>query len=65
MKRWTILPSVLVALLITVAAYAGDLKVSETQIDYGNIKEGPPVIKKLVLTNTGSSVLAVANVTAS
>ena len=49
----------------TAATYAGDLKVSESMIDYGNIKEGPPVVKKVLLNNTGSQTLVIANVTTS
>lgn len=49
----------------TAAAYAGDLKVSEYMIDYGTVKEGPPVVKKVLLTNIGAQTLAISNVTTS
>jgi hypothetical protein len=55
----------LAVILNTAAVYAGDLKVSESMIDYGTIKEGPPVVKKVLLTNAGSQTLAIANVTTS
>ena len=57
--------SILAILLYAFAAQAGELKISETAINYGTIKEGPPVIKNIVLTNTGTSDLTIANVTAS
>ena len=64
MKRLKlVLPLALI--LHTAAAYAGDLKVSETMIEYGVIKEGPPVVKKVLLTNSGSQTLDIANVTTS
>ena len=52
-------------LLPAAIARAGDLRVSESLIDYGTVKEGPPVIKKIVLTNGGSRPLAIANAAAS
>jgi hypothetical protein len=56
---------VLVMQLFAVSAQAADLKVSESVIDYGTIEEGPPVIKKIVLTNGGTQPLIIANATAS
>ena len=44
---------------------AATLKVSDPTIDYGTIKEGPPVVKKILLTNTDSQKLTIANVTTS
>jgi len=38
-------------LLPAAIARAGDLRVSESLIDYDAVREGPPVIKKIVLTN--------------
>ena len=52
-------------LLVAGAVHAGDLKVSETTINYGTIKEGPPVVKRVTLSNTGAAVLTIANVKAS
>jgi len=46
-------------------AYAGNLQLSEMSIDYGTIKEGPPVVKKILLTNTGDVPLEIVNVAAS
>ena len=54
-----------VLLLFAVSAWAADLQVSESTIDYGTIKEGPPVIKKIVLTNTGNRSLLIAGARAS
>ena len=48
-----------------VAVQAAGLKVSESTIDYGTIKEGPPVIKDIILTNSGSQPLIIANAAAS
>lgn len=55
----------LAVVLNTAGVYAADLKVSESMIDYGTVKEGPPVVKKVLLTNTGSQTLHIANVTTS
>lgn len=44
------------------AVWAGPLKVSESEIQYGNLKEGPPVVKKVVLTNANPGDLTIANV---
>jgi hypothetical protein len=44
---------------------AQELAVSESTIDYGTIKEGPPVEKTITLTNQGSRTLAIANLTTS
>lgn len=44
------------------ASWAGALKVSESEIQYGNLKEGPPVVKKVVMTNTSGEDLPIANV---
>ncbi len=57
-------------LLLTVLVFApsvqaSDLQISESTIDYGTIKEGPPVIKKIILTNGGTQPLIIANATAS
>lgn len=46
-------------------AQAGDLQLSESTIDYGTIKEGPPAVKRVVLTNGGTKTLTIANVTTS
>jgi hypothetical protein len=64
MKLWNIL-LILTVLLFAAITQAADLKVSEPVIDYGMIKEGPPVIKTISLTNTGSQKLTIANVTTS
>ena len=56
---------VLVVLIFPVSSLASDLQISESTIDYGNIKEGPPVLKKIVLTNSGAQPLIIANAAAS
>ena len=64
MKQLTILTAL--ALMLAVApAFAGGLQVSETMIDYGTIKEGPPVVKQIILTNTGDAPVEIANVASS
>ncbi|MBI5605067.1 MAG: DUF1573 domain-containing protein [Deltaproteobacteria bacterium] len=56
---------VLAILLFAALVQAAGLKVSEPVIDFGTIKEGPPVIKKSTLTNSGTQKLTIANVTTS
>jgi hypothetical protein len=56
---------VLIMQLFAFSAQAADLEVSESVIDYGTIKEGPPVIKKIVLTNSGTQSLIIARAAAS
>ena len=64
MKQLTILTAL--ALMLAVApAFAAGLQVSETLIDYGTIKEGPPVVKTILLTNIGNAPLEIANVASS
>ena len=55
----------LIVLISPVFSLASDLQVSESTIEYGTIKEGPPVIKKIVLTNSGAQPLIIANAAAS
>ena len=43
------------------SASASPLKLSESSVDFGNIKEGPPVKKKITLTNKGSETVTIAN----
>lgn len=57
--------ALLITLLLAVSAQAVDLQVSESLIDYGTIKEGPPVIKEIILTNSGTQSLTIANAAAS
>ena len=64
-KRILLIVSTLLWLAPFAFAQAGTLKVSDPSIDYGTIKEGPPVIKKILLTNTGNQKLTIANVTTS
>lgn len=52
-------------LLPAASARAEDLRVSESLINYGTVKEGPPVVKKVVLTNGGSQPLIIADAAAS
>ena len=56
---------VLIVLISPVSSLASDLHVSESTLDYGTINEGPPVIKKIVLTNGGTQPLTIANAAAS
>jgi hypothetical protein len=55
----------LVIIFLAVAASAADLGVSASTIDYGTVKEGPPVIKTVTLTNNGTQTLTIANAAAS
>jgi hypothetical protein len=52
-------------LFLTCAARAADLGVSESVIEYGTVKEGPPVVKTVTLTNTGSRPITIARAAAS
>jgi len=49
--------------LVAMTAQAGNLGLSQNTIDFGTLKEGPPAVKKVVLTNNGSETLTIANVT--
>ena len=48
-------------LFFTFSANASDLKISETSVKFGDIKEGPPVKKKITLTNEGNETIRIAN----
>jgi hypothetical protein len=52
-------------ILGTSTSWAGPLKVSESDIQYGSLKEGPPVVKKVLLTNVSLEEVVIANVKAS
>ncbi len=52
-------------LLLAVTTPAADLGLSASTIDYGTVKEGPPVIKTVTLTNNGTQALTVAGAVAS
>ena len=56
---------ILIMLLFAISAQAANLQVSESIVDYGTIKEGPPVIKKIILTNSGAQSLTISNAAAS
>lgn len=40
---------------------ASSLKLSEYSINFGNIKEGPPVERTIILTNDGADTITIAN----
>ena len=46
-------------------ARAADLKLSESSINFGNVKEGPPVTKTVTLTNNGAETIQIANTSTS
>jgi uncharacterized protein YcfJ len=52
-------------LAVGCVAFAADLGVSESLIDFGTVKEGPPVIKTVTLTNNGTQPITIAKATAS
>jgi hypothetical protein len=52
-------------LLFAVFAQAADLQASETIVDFGNVKEGAPVVKTITLTNIGSQTINIDNAAAS
>ena len=51
----------------TLAGSQGSVKlmVSETDIQYGRLKEGPPVVKDVVLRNIGDTMIRIINVRSS
>jgi hypothetical protein len=52
-------------LLFVYSAHAADLKLSEFTIDFGSVKEGPPVSKTVTLTNEGTEPVTIVNTVAS
>lgn len=64
MKK-SIFGAVPLVLLLICTARAADIGVSESVIDYGTVKEGPPVVKTVTLTNTGSTPITIAKAVAS
>ena len=64
MKRY-LASAFLGIVLLSVAAPAADLGLSASTIDFGTIKEGPPVDKTVILTNNGTRALTIANAAAS
>jgi hypothetical protein len=48
-------------LFFAFCANASNLELSETSVNFGNIKEGPPVKKEITLTNSGSETITIAN----
>ena len=47
--------------LFACSAHAANLKLSESSINFGNIKEGPPVEKTITITNQGTGAVNIAN----
>ena len=63
--RWLSAIFVPLFMLVSVTAQDADLQVSQTVIDYGNIREGLPVVKTIILTNRGSQSVTIAKAAAS
>ena len=60
------LPITILGLLFLVcSAHGTNLEVSESSINFGNVKEGPPVVKTIILTNNGTEKITIANTEAS
>jgi hypothetical protein len=53
--------NILIILLSVYSAHASNLKLSESSINFGNIKEGPPVEKEIILTNKGNNTITITN----
>ena len=53
--------SILGILLFVYSDYASNLKSSESSINFGNIKEGLPVEKTVIITNDGTDTVTIAN----
>ena len=64
MKQQWMIAAVVILLLVGIAG-AADLGVSESVIDFGTVKEGPPVDKTVRLTNNGTQPLTIASAVAS
>ncbi|MDD3311766.1 DUF1573 domain-containing protein [Pseudodesulfovibrio sp.] len=65
MKLRIIVPVCALALCLAGAAFAGQLKISDTQVMFGNMKEGPDAQKTITLTNVSGERAVVANVSTS
>lgn len=65
MRIKTILPILTLMLCIGSSASAGQLKPSASVVDFGHMEEGPVAERVVQLTNTGSEVVTIANVTTS
>jgi hypothetical protein len=63
--RLQLLTAVVCMLFLAGWSPAADLSVSESLIDYGTVKEGPPIIKTVLLTNNGAQPLTISNAAAS
>lgn len=61
MKRLLTIVTLLVVLLFASAGNASNLKLSESTINFGKIKEGPPVERTITLTNNGAETVTIAN----
>lgn len=57
--------AVIAMILLAGISAAADLGVSESLIDYGTVKEGPPILKTVILTNNGAQPLTISNAAAS
>ncbi len=53
--------TVLGLLLSFYSVHASNLKLSESSINFGDIKEGPPVEKTVTITNDGTEQITIAN----
>lgn len=59
------LMTLVLGLLCAAPAWAGNLSVSRTEVDFGSMTEGPVAEKAITLTNTGKEVVTIENVTTS
>lgn len=50
---------------LAAGAWAGQLRASETQVQFGNMKEGPEAEKTITLTNVSKTAAVIANVSTS
>lgn len=64
MKQQWIMAALGMLLFAGIGAGA-DLGLSDSVIDFGTVKEGPPVEKTVTLTNNGTRTLVIANAAAS
>jgi hypothetical protein len=65
MKLRTIVLTIAVVLCLAGAASAGQLKISDMQVHFGNMKEGPNAEKTITLTNVSDTKAVLANVSTS
>jgi hypothetical protein len=63
--RLQLISTIVGMLFLAGGSPAADLTLSESLIDYGTVKEGPPIIKTVILANNSEQPLTISNAAAS